>query len=238
MSDSNQSINTKDLTQRIAAEILLQFHAQAATANKKALLTWARNNGAEIATDDEDVTIEALQKELVVPARWPEIQFRTATGTVAASKSPPATKSASTRKSSKKAADFGVLKVPKGMDTPKCPAKLTTREGPCGKACKRVLPEHDPENIDACRKLVCNHMYCGLHVTKVGDNSTLNKVDKLKKGAGSKKVSSSEGDGQIDVETLKAKDGKRDASATAVMSKLRARLASQKNKEEDDEDEE
>lgn len=172
--DSVSKLNVKEVSKRIVTDMFAHIFAQCRGKVADKIIEFAKSEGCVIPDDRVDAWKNGLEKLFVAPAAFPAIEITLATveteRTVSTSSKSGAKKKTTDRapKAGLKAADFRILKVPKGMETPLCPAimKSGDRDGkPCDKECKRVLPEHD-EDDETCAQLECNHMYCGGHVVK------------------------------------------------------------------------
>lgn len=181
-STPKSSLNMKEIATSIAVQMLKHAHHEAVIVHSKQIIEFARKWGATVPPDLESQAINELRDWFPEPATWPTIKVATETGTLSTSTasaprgrpkqdSDPEPKSDGAKL---KAADFADLKIPDGVSPPLCPVEIKQgdRKGQsCGKVCKKVLPEHDPED-PKCAKLECNHAYCGTHITKAqGSNS-------------------------------------------------------------------
>lgn len=175
-------LNLKDLAGSIATQILGYTCEQATKAYGPVLIEWAKKHGATFKEGEEAMALDILSRMLPVPQRWPSLEVTTSGKMTTTGDAPVKT---TTRKSTtpvKKASEYPLLELPDGVAPPGCPTpkKSGADKGkPCGKPCKRALPEHDPGNNPLCRELKCMHLFCGTHISKAGseENEALAKLE-------------------------------------------------------------
>jgi hypothetical protein len=225
-------LNLKDLAGSIATQILGYTCEQATKAYGPVFIEWAKKYGANF-KDDEPMALDILSRMLPVPQRWPSLEVTTSGKMATTGDAPPKT---ATRKSTtpvKKASEYPLLELQDGVKPPGCPAlkKSGSEKGkPCGKECRRALPEHDPGNNPQCRELKCGHLFCGTHIGKAGseENEALAKLE-ASADPSKQPVVVGEGGSQVQISNniLSAQPEDTSGVNSAVMNKLLEKVRAQ-----------
>jgi hypothetical protein len=182
MTEDITRVNTKDVVTRIAGDLLRYMRNRTTHEYGRYVIQWAKEYGATITPEQEASALERLKNTIPEPAQWPSLEVVSNTAQIVkTTKNKPAgTRTAS---GAKKSTDYRELVVPEGREAPKCNVLLASggnKGNACGKVCCRVLDEHDMTD-DECINMRCNHVFCGQHVSKAGNNDEVKALDRLQK---------------------------------------------------------
>jgi len=225
-------VNFKDVATAMSMRMLKYLYNQAKTEHAVMIIEWARKRGANIAPGEENAAISELVDMLPEPGNWPQLELNPVSGQISTNAKAPKIKDGddSDKATSRKAADFGELKLPEGVEVT-CPVetKSGARKGqPCGRKCTRVLDEHDPSD-PRCASFKCEHMYCSMHVAKVGKmDSTLAlaRLEKAKDAKAAPIVATQDGKTTVvDTKMLGELEPADNTVASSVMAKLLSKVA-------------
>lgn len=223
--EQQMSVNMSKLAERMSAEMLAVLFKMAAGECADMVMSWAEENGAEF--EDKDKAREDLAKLFPKPSKYPAIVVNTKSSTASTSTAAPGKKKSEGRK----AADYNMVKPPKGIEFPTCKAILKTKKEPCGKKASRSLDCHDPENNEDCKLLKCNCCFCGTHITKAASQ---NAADIMGSGSQNKDKVKKAAPGKEKMKNLKQKLKEKAEAKKAAARKAQEEAA----KEAEDEDEE
>lgn len=229
MADEKGRVNTKDVMTSIVARTMTYVHGQIMKDYGKLFVQWAKEYGANINDDQVSGALERLQVLIPEPVQWPSLEVKARDGMTVKSTKPPRAphtkEDHGTGKKSRKAADFNPLVVPDGMQPPTCQVKYKSgnKKGQfCGRPCVRVLDEHDMTD-DNCINLRCNHMFCGMHISKAGGNKEVAALDRLKKAEAAETITAN--GKTIDANaTSGISEASAETAASATMQKIMARV--------------
>lgn len=242
-------LNPKDITTRIAADVLGMVFEQARNEVAKKMMEVARGWGATIPTESETQFLNQIGDLFSPPAAWPSVEIvggvsnssgSEGGGEIAVSKKAPGSRKRQTSdkapKSTKKAADFRSLTVVPGQAVPKCPAIMKSgdrKDQPCGRECNKVTDEHDT-SIAECARNECGHCFCGTHVVKAAE-ATGGNVSKNRDADDPDKkpvfYNDDGGETKINSSAIGTIDQGRSADVTrSTMEKLKAKMAARRDK--------
>ena len=159
-------LNLRDLSTRIAMEMMRHVRDESTKAYGPAIIEWARSYGAQFT--DEAVALDNLRRAMPEPANWPAVEVTPASKISLNNDAPKVVKPRTTPATpGKTVKDFQKISVPEGVTAPLCmiEKKNGANKGQiCGKTAAYHVAAHRPNEVEACRNLKCNHCFCGIHI--------------------------------------------------------------------------